>query len=92
MAHIDPGFAKDMRENWEWYLENYNEVLLNASYPSRQEKEFLKHIEHVQQRKNDQKYKKILKQIEQGKKGDHIALVDDERHQHLSMHKRALVN
>ena len=58
-------------------------------YPSRQEKEFLKHIEQIQQKNNDIKYKKILKQIEQGKKGQ--AILTDLKYENLSMQKRALV-
>ncbi len=69
LSHIDPMYVKDIQSNLDWYLENYNDILLNVSYPSKQEKEFLKHVETVQQRKNDQKYKKILKQIENAKRG-----------------------
>jgi hypothetical protein len=62
----------------EWYLNSfrespqssgYNEILLNVGYPSRQEKEFLKHVEQTLQRKNDDKYRKILKQLEYQKQG-----------------------
>jgi len=60
LAQVDPGFVKDLQINSDWYLENFNEILLNVGYPSRKEKDFLKHIEQVQQRNNDQKYKKIL--------------------------------
>lgn len=45
----------------EWYRENFNEILLNVGHPSKLEKDFLKHIEYVQQKKSDIKYKKILK-------------------------------
>lgn len=64
LSFIDPNYVKDINNNYEWYLENSNEILLNVGYPSKQEKEFLKHIEQVQQKKNDLKYRKILKQLE----------------------------
>jgi hypothetical protein len=64
LSYIDPQYVKDIEHNYEWYLENSNEILLNVGYPSKQEKEFLKHIEQVQQKKNDMKYRKILKQLE----------------------------
>lgn len=50
--------------NKDWYAENFNELLLNVGHPSKLEKDFLKHIEYIQQKKSDLKYKKILKQIE----------------------------
>lgn len=53
LAQVDPGFVKDLLVNSDWYLENFNEILLNVGYPSRMEKDFLKHIEQVQQRNND---------------------------------------
>jgi len=67
LSQIGPHFAHDMVENYEWYLANRNEVLLNVMYPSQLEQNFLKHIEQVQQRKNDQKYRAILKSLENGK-------------------------
>ena len=45
----------------DWYKENFNDIMLNVCYPSKTEKEFLKHVEYIQQKKNDVKYKKILK-------------------------------
>ena len=36
------------------------------SYPSKQEKEFLRHIEQWQQEKNDLNYKRILQQLAEG--------------------------
>ena len=45
LSFVDPYFVADIKENQEWYLQNQNEVLLNVSYPSKQEKEFLRHIE-----------------------------------------------
>jgi hypothetical protein len=48
LSKIDPRYVKDIEENREWYLESYNEILLNVGYPSKQEKEFLKHVEYVQ--------------------------------------------
>ena len=47
LSHIDPFFVQDIQNNLEWYMENYNEILLNVCYPSKQEKEFLKHVEYV---------------------------------------------
>lgn len=57
-------------QNKDWFKENYNEILMNVGHPSKLEKDFLKHIEQVQQRKSDFLYRKILKHLEQGKKGD----------------------
>lgn len=45
LSHIDPQFAQDIETNYDWYMENQNEILLDVGYPSKQEKEFLKHIE-----------------------------------------------
>ena len=45
LSYVDPYFVADIVENREWYLQKQNEVLLNVSYPSKQEKEFLRHIE-----------------------------------------------
>jgi hypothetical protein len=59
----------------DWYLNQYresphiqgfNEILLNVGYPSRQEREFMKHVEQAQQRKNDDKYLQILKLMQAG--------------------------
>lgn len=61
LSYVDPRFVQDIQNNLEWYMENYNDILVNVAYPSKQEKEFLKHVEYVQQKKNDLKYKKILK-------------------------------
>lgn len=47
LSYIDPQYTKDIMNNIDWYLENHNEILLNVVYPSKQEKEFLKHIESV---------------------------------------------
>ena len=35
LSHVDPKFAQDINSNHDWYLENYNEILLNINYPSR---------------------------------------------------------
>ena len=45
LSYVDPFYVADIQENQDWYLQNQNEVLLNVSYPSKQEKEFLRHIE-----------------------------------------------
>ena len=45
LSFVDPHFVADIKENYEWYLSNQNEVLLNVNYPSKLEKEFLRHIE-----------------------------------------------
>lgn len=45
LSYVDPFFVADIKENMEWYLQNQNEVLLNVNYPSKLEKEFLRHIE-----------------------------------------------
>ena len=45
LSFVDPHFVADIKENYEWYLLNQNEVLLNVNYPSKLEKEFLRHIE-----------------------------------------------
>jgi hypothetical protein len=70
VSRIEPLFVQDFQENAEWYKENFNEILVNFGHPSKLEKDFLKHIEYVQQKKSDIKYKKILKQLEQGKRSD----------------------
>lgn len=51
---------QDIEDNLPWYLQNQNEILLNVNYPSKEEKEFLRHIELWQQEKNDLNYTKIL--------------------------------
>lgn len=72
LGHINKLYAKDMKENYEWYLENTNEIILNSAYPSKLEKEFLKHIELQQQKKNDLTYKKLILEIEKNRKGNKI--------------------
>lgn len=56
LSWVDPKFAKEINENMDWYLNHYresalfsgfNEILLNVGYPSRQEREFLKHVEQA---------------------------------------------
>ena len=78
LSFLDSVFIQDINENMDWYLNSfrespqssgYNEILLNIGYPSRQEKEFLKHVEQTLQRKNDDKYRKILKQLEYQRQG-----------------------
>lgn len=53
---VDPRYVQDIDRNMSWYLNYYrenlevpemNEVLLNVGYPSRQEREFLKHVEQA---------------------------------------------
>jgi predicted DNA-binding ribbon-helix-helix protein len=61
-----------MDENYEWYLENTSEIILNSAYPSKLEKEFLKHIELQQQKKNDMTYKKLIVEIEKNRKGNNL--------------------
>lgn len=58
---MDPYFVKDINDNLSWYMLNQHEILMNVFYPSRQEKEFLRHIELWQQEKNEINYTKILK-------------------------------
>jgi hypothetical protein len=53
-----------MNDNQDWYKENCNEILLNVGLPTKLEKDFLRHIEQVQQKKSDLKYRKILKNLE----------------------------
>lgn len=94
LSYVDPYFVADVRENLEWYLQNQNEVLLNVSYPSKQEKEFLRHIEQWQQEKNDLNYKRILQQLAEGaddpnSKGPNGLNI--QRYNSLSAHQRGLV-
>jgi len=72
LAQISKLQASDLEQNYEWYLENTNEIILNTIYPSKLEKEFLKHIELQQQKKNDLTYKKLLSEIERNKKGNKL--------------------
>lgn len=72
LGQINKLYAKDMQENYDWYLENTSEIILNSAYPSKLEKEFLKHIELQQQKKNDLTYKKLIMEIEKNKKGNKI--------------------
>lgn len=84
----------DIKQNHEWYLQNQNEVLLNVSYPSKQEKEFLRHIEQWQQEKNDLNYKRILQQLAEGADDpncDGPNGLNIQRYNSLSAHKRGLV-
>ena len=68
------------------------EVLLNVNYPSRQEKDFLRHIERWQQEKNDLNYRRILQQLASGS-DDQLAThgMDINRYNSLSSTKRGLV-
>lgn len=63
VSRVDHLHALDVKNNYEWYLKNGSEVLLNINYPSRTEKEFLRQLEMWQQEKNDINYKQILKQL-----------------------------
>lgn len=87
---MDPFFVKDIEDNLAWFLSNQNELLMNVHYPSRQETEFLRHIELWQQEKNDANYTKILKQLAKGLE-DQKTVSFDERLASLSAHKRGLV-
>lgn len=60
LKRIDQRYVADIKENYEWYMQNGSEVLLNINYPSRTEKEFLRQLELWQQDKNDVNYKVIL--------------------------------
>ncbi len=49
-AEINSKYVKDMSLNHEWYLETFsgsNRILLDVGYPSRLEKEYLRHTESV---------------------------------------------
>ena len=85
ISWVDPKFVRDIDANMDWYMGNqhesalysgFNEILLNIGYPSRQEKEFLQHVEHSQQRKNDDNYKRILKMISLQKQASGETLSD----------------
>lgn len=85
LSYVDPFFVQDIEANFEWYLNyyreslscaSYNEILLNCNYPSRQEREFLKHVEQAQQKKNDDKYVNILRLL--AKQGSNDANEDPE--------------
>lgn len=91
LAFVDPYFVKDINDNLAWYLSNQHEILMNVNYPSKQEKEFLRHIELWQQEKNDVNYTKILKQLETGHEDQESDAVFDDRLASLSAHKRGLV-
>jgi len=56
VATIDARYTAEIRDHLAWYLENSFELLLNVNYPSRAEKEFLRHVELWQQEKNDNTY------------------------------------
>ena len=64
LAGVEPLIVKDMFYNRDWFEENCNEILLNVGQPTKLEKDFLRHIEQVQQRKSDLTYRKILKNLE----------------------------
>jgi hypothetical protein len=49
-----------MVKNKEWYLENTNQFMLNLNYPSKLQNDYLKELALAQQRRNDQRYKKIM--------------------------------
>jgi hypothetical protein len=42
LSRIDQNYVADIKSNYDWYLQNGSEVLLNINYPSRTEKEFLR--------------------------------------------------
>lgn len=88
ISRVDAQHAIDIQTNYEWYLENGSEVLLNINYPSRAEKEFLRQLEMWQQEKNDINYKQILMQLQESQQHE---VVKDKRFSQLSAHKRGLV-
>lgn len=90
VAFVDPFFVHDIDNNLAWYLSNQHEILMNVNFPSKQEKEFLRHIELWQQEKNEINYTKILNQLENGLE-DQKSLKFDDRLASLSAHKRGLV-
>jgi hypothetical protein len=91
LAFVDPYFVKDINDNLSWYMLSQHEILMNVFYPSRQEKEFLRHIELWQQEKNEINYTKILKQLETGHEDQDSGSFFDDRLASLSAHKRGLV-
>ena len=93
ISAVDPFYVADIEKNLEWYLQKpEKEVLLNVNYPSRQEKDFLRHIERWQQEKNDLNYRRILQQLAAGS-DDQLAThgMDINRYNSLSSTKRGLV-
>ena len=69
--------------NREWYKENSNEFLLNLNYPCKLQTDFLKAVELSQQRRNDQKYKKILEQMDAMEAIKESADCDDKKRQEI---------
>lgn len=65
ISKLDSTLVKEISLNLDLYLKNSSEVLLNVNYPSRTEKEFLRHIEMWQQEKNDINYRIILQQLQE---------------------------
>jgi hypothetical protein len=45
LKRVDQRYVADIKENYEWYMQNGSEVLLNINYPSRTEKDFLRQLE-----------------------------------------------
>lgn len=78
LSRVDQRYVADIRANYDWYLENGSEVLLNINYPSRTEKEFLRQLEMWQQEKNDVNYKVILMQLQQSQD---LTKAEDSRYQ-----------
>jgi hypothetical protein len=64
-SQVVPSFEQDMVKNKEWYEENMNKFILNINYPCKLQNDCLKEMELLQQRRNDQKYRKILDQMDQ---------------------------
>lgn len=77
-ARVEPAFVQDMVANKQWYIENMNRYLLNINYPCKLQTECLKQMELLQQRRNDQKYRKILDQMDKLEQIKQLALQGDE--------------
>ena len=54
-----------MVKNRDWYLENTNQFMLNLNYPSKLQNDYLKELALAQQRRNDQRYKKIMQKMQE---------------------------
>jgi hypothetical protein len=54
--------------NKDWYEENISQFLMNINYPCKLQTDFLKELELSQQKRNEQRYRKIL---------DHMDKIDN---------------
>jgi hypothetical protein len=86
LSYVDPGFVQDMETHREWYEENINHFLMNINYPCKLQTDFLKELELSQQKRNDQKYRKILDHMD---KLENIAL-DPANYEHAKAQKEEL--